>query len=146
MLFNHPLLRPPPSLPAGMMQTHQILAPTETHWRKATCAEVACPHYLNGWMLHTNGLDADDIAAAKTSGRRFRAESGDTGEVLVFEPGQPCFRASTHQVRLERPELFIARDGDWRGNPRGTDPTRFSGADAWTDSLHTHLEQFERGN
>jgi hypothetical protein len=143
-MFQRELFRPTPVLPAEAMRTHQISAPAATHWRRATCAEVECSQYLNGWATPLAGLDEGDIWQAKNSGRKWVEVDTDAGPALVFEPGQPCFAAVTHRKRLDRPELFIARDGDWRGNPRGTDPLRFSGADSWADSLQTHLEKFNQ--
>lgn len=137
------LNRPTPALGAHLMQTHQILAPPETHFRKATCEEVGCLNYRNGWAILTAGLDEGDLWQARNSGRRFIEQDTDAGRALVYEPGQPCFSQSEHRTRVDRPELYIARDGDWRGNPRGTAPTRFSGADAFADHLHTHLDKFE---
>jgi len=136
-----PLFRPKPELPAGQMRTHHILAPAATHWRKATCEEVGCLAYQHGWSLALTGLDEDDIWQARNAGRSYREETGDAGPMLVFEPGQPCFRTSTHRIRIDRPEIFLVREGDWRGNPRKIEPTTFSGADAWADSLHTNLSQ-----
>lgn len=143
MMMIRPLNRPEPVLPVTKMVTHAILAPIATHWRKATCAEVGCLHHHHGWALKTAGLTEQAIAAAKASGRRYRAEQDEHGaEILVFEAGQPCFKASEHRVRIDRPELFIQRPGDWRGNPdAGSKPLIFSGADAWRDSLGTTLDR-----
>jgi hypothetical protein len=141
-MMNRPLFRPDPLLPVTQMVTHAIVAPLVTHWRKATCEEIGCLHFHHGWAFHTAGMSPKLLAAAKTSGRQYRVERHESGETWVFEPGQPCFRASEHRIRLDREELFIRRSGDWRGNPdgRGTKPLIFSGADAWKDSLGTTLD------
>lgn len=140
------VMRVPVDIPNQHMITHAIFAPLNSHWRKATCDEVGCLAHHNGWQLDTAGLPADLVALAKRSGRRYATERAeDTGaEVLHFEAGQPCFKASEHRVRLEREEVFLTRPGDWRGNASPTDKPRiFSGADAFADSLHTHFEKFE---
>ena len=36
--------------------------------------------------------------------------------VFTFEAGQQCF--TQHHVP-DRPQFFVVRDGDWRGNPTG---------------------------
>jgi hypothetical protein len=139
-----PLNRIDPALPVTAMMTHAIVAPLTTHWRKATCEEVGCLDHRNGWGLNTAGLDDSQIWTAKNSGRRFIVEhDSDGAEVLMFESGQPCFRESEHRIRRDREELFIARSGDWRGNPDGTHvkPLVFSGADSWKDSLNTNLDR-----
>ncbi len=143
-MMTRPLNRVTPKLPAAAMLTHEMAAPLATHWRKATCEEVNCPEFLNGWMLPLAGLDDGDIWQARNSGRRYREQPTDAGPVLIYEAGQPCFRESTHRLPLDRPPLFIARDGDWRGNPRGTDPVIFSGADPFVDHFNTHMERFEQ--
>lgn len=143
--MSRPLNRPKPGLPAEMMKTHAIIAPMSTHWRRASCEEVQCEAYLKGWGVPTKGLDEQDIALLRGCGRKFSEIEIKDGEThFWFEPGQSCLRASTHRTRLDKPEIFVVRDGDWRGNPRGTDPMIMSGADAWADSLHTNLEQIER--
>lgn len=104
----------------GDYRTFQITSPVSTHWRPATCADVNCPHYTGGWRVRVEGLDAKMLHAAKTSGRKFTELHVAEGENwLVFEAGQSCFRASQHRKLLDRQELFIVRDGDWRGNPTG---------------------------
>lgn len=109
--------------PIGQVQeyrTFQILAPASTHRRKATCAEVDCSHYLNGWRVRIDGLPPRMLHAAKTSGRKYTEFHVAEGEDwLVFEAGQDCFKASQHTLPLDRQEIFIARDGDFRGNPTG---------------------------
>lgn len=101
-------------------QTFQVKAPIKTHWRSATCAEVDCEKYREGWAVQLEGLDPEDLHAMRTSGRAFKQYDVAAGETWwVFEPGQACFAAATHIVRLEREELFVRRDGDWRANPTG---------------------------
>ena len=142
---SRPLNRPTPGLPAHMMQTHAILAPIETHWRKASCEEVQCEAFLKGWGVPAKDLDEQDLALLKSCGRSYSEIEIKDGEWHYwFPPGQPCFRASTHRIRLDRPELFVRRDGDWRGNPRKTEPQLFSSADAWADSLRTNLDAIEK--
>lgn len=142
--MSRPLNRVTPSLPVNKMVTHAIVAPLTTHWRKASCEEVGCLDFHNGWGLNTAGISDNAVWLAKTSGRTFTVEYDDNGaEVLLFESGQPCFRASEHRIRIDREELFILRNGDWRGNPDGAGawPLVFSGADAWKDSLSTTLDR-----
>ncbi len=101
-------------------QTYQIKAPIATHWRKATCAEIECAHYLNGWRVRLESLPPEMVHAARNSGRKFTELHVSAEENwLVFEAGQACFQESAHKVPLDRQELFIVRDGDWRGNPTG---------------------------
>jgi len=138
------LNRNTPELGPEHMRTHAILAPLATHFRKATCEEVECEHYAHGWGVPAKHLTEQDLHDIKASGRAYTKVQIKEGEDhLWFAPGQPCFRASIHVIRIDRPELFVVRDGDWRGNPRKTETQVFSSADSWADSLNTNLEQLQ---
>lgn len=112
--------------PSRAMQTFQIIAPKETHTRVATCEEVECRAYLNGWKMQIDlGTELGQRQAhyiKYSSGRAYTVESQREGLVtLLFKPDQPCF--TEHRVRLARPEIFRVKGGDYRGNPLKT-PTR----------------------
>lgn len=134
-----------PKLPAGAMRTFEISAPLSTHYRPASCEEVECEHFTKGWQLRKEILSAELLYTVAHSGRSYTEMNMREGETwLVFAAGQKCFAASKHRVRLERPEVYIARDGDWRGNPRGTVPVIHSGPDAWVDQFATHQEKINK--
>lgn len=144
-----PVNRITPALPVGAMKTYEIRMPKQTHWREATCAEVECPEFQNGWTTRLpRGSELVDVL--RRSGRRFHEITDLTSPELefIFEPGQPCFRATTHRVRVDRPELFVVREGDWRGNPRGTSRQHRRPED-WVDDFATHQDKLatalERG-
>ncbi len=146
-------MRIDPKLPASAMKTYRILAPQATHFRPATCAEMDCPAYVNGWSTtidETSELGQKQAHyIRKQSGRRFTAARNPLGlTVFTFEAGQKCFRAGEHQTRLERPEIFVVRDGDHRGNPRGTETRRHT-ADTWVDDFAHHqqslADKYEEG-
>lgn len=130
--------------PAGPVQgyrTFQILAPSSTHRRPATCAEVDCPQYLNGWRVRVDNLDAQMLHAAKTSGRKFTELNVTEGENwLVFEAGQACFKAAHHSVPLDKQEIFIARDGDFRGNPTGR-VRKHTRPEFWIEEMGENLDR-----
>jgi hypothetical protein len=139
-----------PQMGAEAYKKYSIAAPASTHFRKATCAETDCPDYLNGWRVRVEGLEPALLHAAKTSGRRFVEVPIAVGETwLHFEAGQPCFRAGEHRARLDRPELFIVRDGDHRGNPRGTKARMHQRPELWVEDFGEHqqniADQIERG-
>jgi hypothetical protein len=79
--------------------------------------------------------------------RSFREERNEYGmTVFHFPPGTPC--GNKHQVRLPKPEIFIVKGGDHRGNPKGT-PTRVhTKAEFWVeefaetqDKIKTQIEK-----
>jgi hypothetical protein len=142
------LLHAAPLLGAEHMKTYQVAQPLATHWRPATCAEVDCPNYLNGWRVRVDGLAPQLLHAATSSGRRYARLDVAEGEAwLVFEAGQPCFAASTHRALVGRPQRHFERGGDWRGNPRG-ERRELNQAD-WLDSFANHQDRIatviERG-
>lgn len=136
--------RIPPVLPAHHMKTYQVLAPLNTHWRKATCAEFGCDKYLNGWfsIFAADSPQAEYIRHDKT--RRHVEERLDGGLAkFTFEAGQEFFAGSPehdHRVLTGRPERLIVRGGDWRGNPRGEVREHVSAED-WVDDFATHQDR-----
>lgn len=145
-IARRPLNRVEPKLPASAMRSHLILAPEQTHFRAATCEEIQCPQFLKGYGVPLKDIDAEDLGLLRSFIETYklkasRVEIKDGEWHLWFEAGQRCLRASTHRMRIEKPEIFVVRDGDHRGNPLGTDPIIFSGADAWADSLQTNLDK-----
>lgn len=137
-----PLNRPDPLLPAAQMKTYAIDAPRATHWRAATCDEAGCLAYRNGWRLKQQDLTDADLATVKASGRRYRTlHQSEHTTYLIFEAGQPCFRAATHRVRLDRPELFVVSGGDWRGDPLHVGTFEHTTPDSWVDDFATHQDK-----
>ena len=133
--------RPQPLMDAAAYKTYEMRSPLATHFRPATCAEVACPHYLNGWRVHIEALTPDLVEAARKSGRRYREEHVAEGQTyLVFEAGQNCFRVSQHRARVDRPPLYIVRDGDYRGNPRGTKARLHQNPANWVEDFAEHQQ------
>lgn len=123
----------------GAYQTYSIKAPITSHYVPATCEEVHCADYEGGWMVKLTGLSEQMIYTAKNTGRKFVQTDLGEGPALVFEAGQPCFRASTHRKPNGRPEIFLRRNGDFR-TPR-TPVTRFKRAADWRDDFGEHQER-----
>ena len=128
------------------MQTHQILAPTHTHFRRASCEEVACRPFLFGFaVLADETTDLGQRQASYIRGDRTRTKPAESREgsitTFTYPPGTPCMQRGEHRTRNDRPELFVVRDGDWRGNPRGTTPYVHANADDWVDDLYHHTSK-----
>lgn len=128
--------------PASAYKTYSIKAPLSTHFRPATCEEIDCPEYLNGWRIRVEGLTPELLHTATHSGRKYtELEVSEREHYLVYEPGQSCFQVSRHRTRLERAELYVVRDGDHRGNPRGTKSRIHTRAEDWVEDLHEHTDK-----
>jgi hypothetical protein len=141
-------MRIAPSAPVTAYKTYQIVAPVSSHFRDATCAEVECDGWRHGWrtIVPTESEQALYIRAA--SGRAFTEELLEGGLAqFTFKVGQQCF-SGPHKVRLERPENFLVRDGDWRGNPTGR-LYRHTNAGFWQEDFAEHQDKIsnaiERG-
>lgn len=134
-------MRIAPALPPSAFKSFTILAPVATHFRPATCEEARCEHYLDGWAttVETNGPQAYYIR--NESGRKFDEEALSASIVrFTFEPGQRCFRSGDHKVRVDRPEIYIARAGDWRDTDG--DIQRHSGSADWVDEFATMQDRW----
>lgn len=128
--------------------TYQIVAPPATHWRPATCEEIECEHYQNGWRVRVEGLSERDIYAIRQSGRHFTEMRVTEGETwFVFPSGQPCFRQFTggmkfdanrhHRIQI-RPEVYLARDGKGSRSPVRY---RFDRPEQWRDDFAENQER-----
>jgi hypothetical protein len=133
--------------PQGRVQdykTYQIVSPLSTHWEPATCAQVDCPEYLGGWRMRIEGLPPEMVHAARTSGRKYTELEVTADEHwLVFEAGQPCFRAPLHRRLLDKQEIYIARDGDYRGNPTGH-VRKHTRPEFWVEDFSEHQDRLAR--
>ena len=118
-----------PRLRVDKMQTYRIARPVATHTRPATCEEVGCEEFLKGWTTRLPvGSPQVDLLIKAARGeidglkRPFRELTGrgyltNAGErEFLFEPGSPCFKATTHRIGIDRPEIYLVRGGDWRAN------------------------------
>lgn len=121
-----PMNRLQPVLPVEKMQTYRVASPISTHTRPATCEEVGCPQFLRGWVTKVPiGSPEHQMMKqilSRHSPDKLRREAKDITSIgspnaeYLFPPGTPCFKASTHRKSLDRPEMYLVRGGDWRGN------------------------------
>lgn len=142
-----------PRLPVEKMQTYRIARPVQTHTRPGSCADVDCPQWANGWKtilpvehvmvpaLRRAAMQAVDLGDGRRRKCVVEAEDGRT-VVFRFEAGQPCLKASEHRVRLDRPEIYLVRGGDWRANTGLV--RRHTRPEHWVEDMQTTLEQVER--
>lgn len=130
-----------PAMAPEAYKTYEIVVPATTHFRSATCEEVACQQHANGWRVRVEGLPPEMVHTAKNCGRKYEEQRIAEGETwLLFEAGQRCFQASQHRTRIDKPELYIVRDGDHRGNPRGTKGRLHQRPADWRDDFAEHQQ------
>lgn len=144
--------RLPPGLPVGAMKTYSLRRPAASHTRPATCAEVDCPHWRDGWSTLINpalkieqpngptvtGAAQAEYIRSKVHGRRFVERRTEAGWfVFDFYAGQPCFAADGHTVAVDRPPLYLVSNGDWRGMTLARRHTR---PDDWVEDFAGHQQ------
>lgn len=142
------------------MKTYQIASPITTHHRRATCdeGEIDCENHRNGWVtavdestelgqrqahyIRTNCRPVTAELAVAAGVRRYSEERTPAGwTAFTFPPGQQCF--AQHMVRLHRPDIFVVRDGDARGNPRGTNPYLHDEGEHWVEDFSEHHDRIK---
>lgn len=144
------LFRIEPALPPQSYKTYAMVSPLSTHSRQATCEEVGCDQYRQGWRVRVENLTPDLLhtlrtARATVNGRqvpyRCREQRVAEGETwMVYDAGQPCFKADTHRAPIGRPPLYVVRDGDHRGNPRGTKARLHQRPSDWVEDFAEHQQ------
>lgn len=139
------LFRIMPNMDPQDYKTYQIVSPTETHYREAKCQEVDCSNYREGWKTVID--EATDLGKQQAyyirnrSGRKYRENRTAGITEFIFYSEQQCF--ANHQVPNGRPELYLVKEGDFRGNPRGTDPIIHSDARFWLEDFAEHQDKLK---
>ena len=122
------------SLGAARQTTYRAVKPLGTHFRKATCAEVDCPNYLNGWKTILPKSNQNLIQTVKNMNLRYTEE--DKGDMVefIFEAGQTCFKRNEHYLDLGRPAIVGYDDGLG---------FRKQETDQWVDKFNNHLTKLK---
>lgn len=138
-----PLNRPRLHLPPAAMQTYAAVAPLASHWRPASCEEVDCQAWRNGWVTRVPAGSELAEEARSLRGTYHFTETREGGEaVFTFPPGQPCFRAGEHRVPLERDPVFLVRAGV-PGIPLGTRRVH-TRPEHWVEDMQESLDRTRR--
>ncbi len=138
-----------PLLPASAMKTFEMRQPLATHFREIPCEQAQCSHQAGGWITGFSDIDLPHKwdaaqtygAIATRRGLRFTVTRVDNTVTFVFAAGQRCLEG--HRVSVDRMPLYIARGGDWRGNPRHTGRVHTS-AEFWREDWLETQGCFER--
>lgn len=142
-----------PALPMQAYQTYALATPLRTHFQPATCAQVGCAHWRDGWRMvidPNTELGRKQLSYIRLKSGRAYADVSALDSPLVtllFNPGQRCF--AQHRVPIpEREPLLRVRAGDWRGNPGGPTRVHVRSAD-WVEDFAEHqlkiIEERKRG-
>ena len=137
-----------PAGPAHAYKTYEIARPASTHWRRATCDEVECPSYIEGWVTSIDEAttlgqtQADYIRHQSGRGYIETREAGLT--VFTFGAGQRCFQSDDerHRIALDREAFFTVQGGDWR--KRFGQRLNHSTPDAWVNDFGDHQNQLAK--
>lgn len=124
-----------PKGPVGAYATFRVANPRATHTRPATCEEVGCKPFLNGFLVTCNeatDLGQRQAAYLREHRRDGRERNGPGGTEFVFLPGSRCM-GTDHRVLLDRPPVCLVRPGDWRGNPGGAHARRTVHVSEWLE-------------
>jgi|SRR5690242_9178410 len=127
-------------------KTYRVKAPLATHWEPyppqqqadgTACLNSGCAPYRTGWQLRWESLDEQQRYDATHCGRPYQfLEVSATEHLLDYPPGTPCFRASTHRRRIDKPEIFVVRDGM-------SAPRIHTRPEDWVDDLQNHTDRVQ---
>lgn len=131
--------RLPPQGPAQAYQTFSVRSRPDKAVR-TVCERVGCVAWREGWesvIDESTDLGREQARYIRAqSGRTFREQRrGDGLTVFRFESGQRCF--AEHRTM---PELYLVRDGDYRGNPTGRRRVH-TRAEDWVEHMQEQLDR-----
>lgn len=141
-----PLFRIEPAGPVQAYKTYSITSPSDRTVVYA-CEQVECERWARGWVSpidERTELGAQQAAYIRhQSGRTFTESRTAAGlTVFRFASRQRCF-----EEHRTRPEFYVVRHGDWRGN-LGT-IRRHTRPPDWVEDFGEHQDriatQQERG-
>jgi hypothetical protein len=133
------MFRVEPALPSRAYDTYAVRMPKTTHQRPATCEEVECGAWANGWKTVVPNASPQAQYIRAKSGRAFTESIEDELVTFFFKPGQRCFASDKHTVLLERDPVFLKGHGDWRSTERmkALDPNQ------WLDEFAGNQERLK---
>jgi len=124
-------------------KSYSMRRPRSTHWRRATCEEVDCRAYIEGFVTTVDiGTELGQRQFHFITHDKKRSYSmqrvGPTVVKFLFKPGTICMGYEDHKVPLDKLPFFLVHEGDWRGNPRGGSPFVHKRVIDWVDDFATH--------
>ena len=97
-------------MPNRNLKRFRYARPRPTHWRKATCREVACEQYLKGWVtVVPSGSDLEDYVRNQREASFTKEERTADGMIrFLFPAGQGCFNAHRHITATGKPPVYMS--------------------------------------
>jgi len=91
------------------LKRFRYVRPIPTHWRSATCREVACQQYLKGWTtIVPAGSDLEDYVRHQSVAQYIKEERTADGMIAFYFPaGQGCFNAHKHVTATGKPPTYM---------------------------------------
>lgn len=133
--------------PLGPVHGYRTFGQRVTRRVQATCAEVGCGAYAKGWV--TTVLPASEDMATLLAACRGEIDGHRRTYTMLalpdgfvrytFEPGQPCFKASTH--RMPMAVVNYHRVGDWRNAGHPGDVVTHPDTQSWVDEFGAHQQK-----
>ncbi|NED75279.1 hypothetical protein G3I51_23735 [Streptomyces sp. SID9944] len=128
-----------PAMPVGAYQTYAIRSPQDT-LIVAACEQVGCPAWARGW----ESVIDESTELGQQQAAYIRQQAGRTFRELRRADGMTVFRFDAHQrcfaEHRTRPEIYLVRDGDWRGNPTGR-TRQHTRAQDWVEDFGEHQQR-----
>lgn len=122
------------------LKHYTISKPLETHFRQATCVEVACKWHAKGWVTsvdESTALGQQQAHYIRSNRKGQYVEKVENGlTAFRFKPGNTCFAADKHLVSLDREPLYTVGDRGRR--------TRHKNGLEWVEDFATHQQKLKQ--
>jgi hypothetical protein len=146
--YGHTMVnRMAPDAGPEYFKTYTCTAPLKTHWRRATCEEYECDGLKYGFVV-TIDFSTDlgqrqlyYLTKIDKDRRHHMQRTGPQEVKLIYGPGNPCMNRADHRVPVGRPPYYLVADGDFRGNPRRTQPYHHRRAEDWIEDFSLHQRE-----
>jgi hypothetical protein len=149
-----PIFSPPPLnriQPQGgpeLYKSYSWARPLRTHWREATCEEVQCDDFVNGFMFTCDistplGQRQYDFLTHDRERSYTVDEEGPYIRHFIYPPGTRGFAGNKHDHRLPigREPLLLVRAGDWR---KYLAPAyQHASVDDWVEDFATNQDKIQ---
>jgi hypothetical protein len=130
-------------------QTFQVSTPRDGGILTA-CKDAGCRYYREGWKSVVD----ERTELGRRQAHYFRYQSGRTiTREQKTADGRTVFTFAAHQRCFEehwtRPEIYVVRGGDWRGNPTGMFRQHANAADWVEDFAENQIklaDQLQQGS